>query len=97
LVRFPRLEAGVYQGVEEVLGFYRNFLDTFEKVAIEPDRFIESGNTVVVPNTAYIRGRDGIETIARSTFVFELRCGLITRICLYQDTQEALEAVGLTE
>jgi uncharacterized protein len=91
------LEAGVYKGVEEVMGFYRNFLDTFEKIDVEPDRFIESGDSVVVPNTAYLRGRDGIETVARSTFVFELRGGLITRICLYQETQEALEAVGLRE
>ena len=91
------LEAGVYQGVEAVLGFYRNFLDTFEKVAIEPDRFIESGDSVVVPNTAFLRGRDGIETVARSAFVFELQGGLITRICLYQEPREALEAVGLSE
>lgn len=91
------LEAGIYQGVEDVIGFYRNFLDTFEKVAIEPDRFIESGDSVVVPNTAHLRGRDGIETVARSTFVFELRRDRIARITLYQETQEALEAVGLTE
>jgi ketosteroid isomerase-like protein len=91
------LEAGIYQGVENVLGFYRNFLDTFEKVVIEPDRFIESGDSVVVPNTAYLQGRDGIETVARSAFVFELRGDLIARICLYQETQEALEAVRLAE
>ena len=91
------LEAGVYQGVDDVIGFYRNFLDTFEKVAIEPERFIESGDLVVVPNTAYLQGRDGIETVARSTFVFELRGDRIARIRLYQETQEALEAVGLTE
>ena len=91
------LEAGIYQGVEDVFGFYRNFLDTFEEVVIEPDRFIESGDAVVVPNTAYLRGRDGIETVARSAFVFELRDDLITRICLYQETREALEAVGLAE
>jgi ketosteroid isomerase-like protein len=91
------LEAGVYEGVENVMGFYRNFFDTFEKIAIEADRFIESGDSVVVPNTAYLRGRAGIETVARSTFVFEVRGDLITRICLYQETQEALEAAGLRE
>ena len=91
------LEAGVYEGVEDVMGFYRNFFDTYEKIAIEADRFIESGDSVVVPNTAYLRGRDGIETVARSTFVFEVRGDLITRICLYQETQEALEAAGLSE
>ena len=89
------LEAGVYQGVEEVMGFYENFLDTFEKIDIEADRFIQSGDAVVVPNTAHLGGRDGIETVARSAFVFQLRHGRIASICLYQDTREALEAVGL--
>ena len=91
------LEAGVYRGVEGAFRFYRKFLDTFEKVEIEAQRFIESGDSVVVPNTAHMRGRDGIETVARSTFVFEVRNGLISRICLYQETHEALEAVGLQE
>ena len=91
------LEAGIYRGAEEVIGFYENFLGTFEEVHIEADRFIESGNSVVVPNVARIRGRDGIETIARSAFVFEVRDGLIARIRLYQGTREALDALGLRE
>ena len=87
------LEAGVYRGLEEVMGF----LDMFEQVNVEPNRFIKSGDSVVVPNTAYIRGRDGIETVARSTFIFEVRGGLVARICLYQKMHEALEAAGLSE
>ena len=65
------LEAGVYRGVEEVVGFYRTFLDTFENVEIEAERFIASGAFVVVPNTSHLRGRDGIATAARSAFLFE--------------------------
>ncbi len=91
------LEAGVYRGLEEVLRFHQSFFEMFEQGEIEPERFIETGDVVVVPNTAHLRGRDGIETIARSTLVFELRNGLITRIRLFQETQEALEAVGLEE
>ena len=91
------LEARVYQGGEEVLRFYEHYFDTFEEVEMRPERFIESGDWVVVPNTAHMRGRDGIQTVARSTFAFEVRGGLITRICLYQELQEALEAVGLPE
>ena len=91
------LEAGVYQGLEVVMGYYRNFLETFERVVIEPDRFIESSDSVVVPNTAHLRGRDGIKTVARSALLFEVRRGLITRIRLYQETHEAFEAVGLGE
>jgi uncharacterized protein len=91
------LQAGVYHGWEEVRRFYDNFLDTFEKVEMDPERFIESGDSVVVPNSAQIRGRDGIETVARSALVFELRDGRVARICLYQETGEALEAAGLEE
>jgi uncharacterized protein len=91
------LEAGVYQGQEEVMRFYQNFLETFEEVNIEPDRFIESGDSVVVPNSAQVRGRDGIQTVARSALIFEIRSGRVARICLYQETREALEAAGLKE
>jgi ketosteroid isomerase-like protein len=91
------LLAGVYRGLDEVFGFYRDYFATFEEVVIEPERFIESGDSVIVPNTAQVRGRDGIETGARSALVFEVRDGLIARICLYQETREALEAAGLPE
>jgi ketosteroid isomerase-like protein len=89
------LEAGVYQGLEQVIRFFESFLDMFEKVEIKPERFIESGGCIVVPNSAQLRGRDGIETLARSTLVFEVRDGRIARLRLYQETHEALEATGL--
>ena len=88
------LEAGVYRGFEETDAFYENWFDMFE-IRLEPERFIESGDLVLVPNTAVTRGRDGIEAVARSCIVYELRGGLITRICLYQETREALEAAAL--
>jgi ketosteroid isomerase-like protein len=91
------LDARVYQGEEEVMRFFQNFLEMFEEIRIEPDRFIESRDSVVVPNSAQLRGRDGIQTAARSAFVFEVRSGRVARICLYQETREALEAVGLRE
>ncbi len=91
------LGAGVYQGHEAVFGFYRDFLGTFESVTIEPERFIESEDSIVVPNTTQTRGRDGMETVARSAFVFELRSGLIARIRLFQETSDALKAAGLSE
>jgi ketosteroid isomerase-like protein len=91
------LDARVYQGEEEVMRFFQSFLEMFEEVRIEPDRFIESRDSVVVPNSAQLRGRDGIQTAARSTLVFEVRSGRVARICLYQETREALEAVGLPE
>jgi ketosteroid isomerase-like protein len=87
----------VYRGQESVMGFYENYLGVFEQVTLEPDRFIEAEDAVVVPNCARFRGREGIGTAARSTLVFNVRGGRITRIRLYQDTREALEAVGLPD
>ena len=91
------LEARIYRGREATIGFYENLFGTFERIIVEPERFIESGDSVVVPNSAQMRGRDGVETVARSALLFEVRGGLIIRICLYQDTREALAAVGLQE
>src|SRR3954468_23971433 len=71
------VEAGVYQGWEAVTRLYRNYFDMFEGITIEPDRFIDSGDSVVVPNSGHVRGRDGIETVARSALVFDIRRGQI--------------------
>jgi ketosteroid isomerase-like protein len=87
--------AGVYRGFEDALRFYTEYYETFAASAIEPDRFVEAGDLVVVPNVVRQRGRDGIEVTARSTLVFAVHNRQITRICLYQDENEALKAVGL--
>jgi ketosteroid isomerase-like protein len=90
-------QAGVYRGIDAALRFYADSYDIFEEIALEPDRFIDAGELVVVPNVARSRGRDGIEVLARSTLVFTVRSHKVTRICLYQETEQALEALGLTE
>lgn len=89
--------AGVYKGIDEALRFYAGYFEAFDAIVIKTISFIEAGESVVVPNVAYQRGRDGIEVSARSTLVFTLRDRRITRICLYQETEEALKAVGLAE
>ena len=89
--------AGVYRGSDAVLRFYEGYYQAFEMDIIEPDRFIDIGEFVAVPNVSHLRGRDGVEVSARSALVFELRDGKIIRICLYQETAEALKAVGLEE
>jgi ketosteroid isomerase-like protein len=91
------VEAGVYRGWGKVARFYRSYFETFEEINIEPDCFIEAGDSIVVPNHGHVRGRDGIEAVARSALVFEVRRGRVARVCLYQETREALEAVGLSE
>ena len=89
--------AGVYLGFDDALRFYTGYFEAFETTVIVADRYIESGESVVVPNVAHQRGRDGIEVSARGTFVFTLRNRKITHICLYQETADALNTVGLAE
>ena len=51
----------------------------------------------MVPNTAHMQGREGIEVVARSAFVYTVENGQITRLRLFQERAEALEAAGLRE
>ena len=88
---------GVYRGHAEIESFQIEFWATFENVEIEAHGFTQAGSEVVVPNTAHMRGRDGMEVIARSTFVYTVENGQITRVRMFQERAEALEAVGLQE
>ncbi len=88
---------GAYRGHDELEVFWDAFWSTFDDIQVERHGFTEVGSEVVVPNTAHIRGRQGIEVVARSTFVFTVKNGQITRLRLFQERADALEAVGLSE
>jgi ketosteroid isomerase-like protein len=88
---------GVYRGDQEHEAFWDAFWSTFKDVQVEYHDFTEVGSEVVVPNTAHLRGRQGIKVIARSTFVFTVENGQITLLRLFQEQDEALEAAGLSE
>jgi ketosteroid isomerase-like protein len=89
-------QRGVYR-LDQTRAFLIDFLEAFESTRVVPDEFIESGEQVVVPQTGYIRGRDGIEATARIALVWTVRDGAIVQACLFQQKQEALEAAGLSE
>lgn len=89
--------AGVYRGFDDALRFYEGYFEAFEEIVFELDRILAAGESVVVPNVARQRGRDGIEVSARSVLVFTLRERKIVRICLYQAESQALKDVGLAE
>jgi ketosteroid isomerase-like protein len=88
---------GVYRGHRELAAFSEEFWSTFEDVQIEQYGFTETGSQVVYSNTAHMRGREGIEVTARSTFVSTVENGQVTRIRMFQERTEALEAAGLSE
>jgi ketosteroid isomerase-like protein len=88
---------GVYCGREEQETFWDLFWGTFADVQIEVHDLTEAGSEVVVSNTAHMRGRDGIEVVARSALVSTLENGQITRLRLFQERAEAIDAVGVRE
>jgi ketosteroid isomerase-like protein len=78
------VEAGLYRGIDAVFNFYADWFAAFERVTLEPGAPRVAGNTVLVPNTARLRGRDGIEVVARSTLAYTVVDGRVGRISLYQ-------------
>ena len=87
--------AGVYRGRDAVIAFFEEYLDAFEEILIEAADFIDAGAAVVVPNVSRSRGRDGIEVLARATFVYTIRDRKIIRLRLFQEIEDALRSVGL--
>jgi ketosteroid isomerase-like protein len=87
---------GVY-GTGEARQFLLEFREAWESLRVEPQEFIEAGDLVVVPWTMHVRGRGGIEAVARPTIVWTIRDGAVERACMYQERQDALDAVGLSE
>jgi ketosteroid isomerase-like protein len=86
---------GVYRGIREIEAFWKEFWSMFEEIQVETHGFTEMGSEVVVPNTAHLHGRAGIELVARSSFVYTVENGRITRLRMFQDQAGALQAAGL--
>jgi len=91
------VEAARYRGFDEVLRFYTGFFEAFEEIVFDELSFIDAGELIIAPNVSRSRGRDGIEVFARSAIVFTVNDRKITRVCLHQSTEQALESVGLAE
>ena len=87
---------GVF-GLDQIRRVVGEFRETWESARTEPHEFIEAGDLVVVPGTQHLKGRGGIEVVVRATFVWTIRNGAIERVTMYQERQDALEALGLSE
>lgn len=89
---------GVNRGVytrDEFRAVSEEFASAWESERYEIGEIIEAGDRLVVPWTNNLRGRDGIELQARGVWVGTVRDGAIVHVCLYQEREEALAAVGL--
>ena len=87
---------GVYR-LDQLRQLFEEWVGTFGSFRNEPHEFIEAGDHVLVPLTTHVRGRDGIEAAARATWAWTIRHGTVERISMYQEKEEALEALGRSE
>jgi hypothetical protein len=90
------MDRGVYS-LEEFRRLTREFINSWDSVTWEADELISGEQHVVTPFTNRLRGRDGIEVEARGFLVWAFREGVVTRVTLYQERAEALDAAGLAD
>jgi ketosteroid isomerase-like protein len=88
---------GVYRGHGALEVFWDEFWSTFEDNQLETYGLAAAGSEVVYSNTSHNRGREGIKVTARSTLVWTVEKGQVTRIRMFQERAEALHAAGLSE
>jgi ketosteroid isomerase-like protein len=96
VVRSPFPESGVVHGPDGVRKYMNGFLEQFDQLTIEAERFRAAGDTVVVQARQYGTGRSsGAPADVRYFMLFTFRGGKIVRIESILDEAEALEAAGL--
>jgi uncharacterized protein len=93
---FPDLEP-VYRGHEGVQEFVERFNAPWEELSVDPSRFIDNGDQVLVFSHFHARGRDGIEVSIPLAHLWTLRSDQVVRMDAFADQEKALEAAGLSE
>ena len=102
----PSAEVDLSRAVGPISGVFKlhqfretleQFAENWESLRAEPHEFIEAGDLVVVPWTLHGKGREGIEVTASPTWVWTIRDGVVQGLVMYQEREDALEAVGISE
>ena len=87
------VESGTRHG-RSTLGRIR---DVYPDFHVEPERFVDAGEEVVVIGTARGTAASGVVAQWRQGYVWTVRDGKAVRFRWFNQPQEALEAVGLRE
>ena len=92
-------EGEVARGRAEIERVFENEdLAAWEVRRLDPEEFIDAGDSVVVLIHEYRRGRgSGIEVEAETAMVLKVRKRRVVRMQGYMDRGRALRAVGLSE
>ena len=89
---------GTWHGREAMVRAAWEWVQTFDLLRVEAERFIETGDAVVVFTRQSGKAKaSGFPFAAEFADVLHLRDGLVVRMTQYRTREEALEAVGLRE
>jgi ketosteroid isomerase-like protein len=81
--------------VERVLS---EFIEQFDEYDVDPERFYDAGDRVVVTVRRRARAaRSGLRLEDHFAQIFTLRRGQVVQIQSFRDTEDALQAAGLRE
>jgi ketosteroid isomerase-like protein len=87
----------VESGTRHDRGALREIRKVYPDFRVEPERFVDGGEDVVVIGIARGTSASGLETQWRQGYVWTVRDGRAIRFRWFNDPKEALEAVGLAE
>jgi ketosteroid isomerase-like protein len=91
--------AGVYRDREAIRGVMEGYFDAWGSLVWQAERFLQYDNgRIVMPFQAVGRGTSsGIQVETRAAVVWTLRDEKVLRMQLFNDEDEALQAVGLSK
>jgi ketosteroid isomerase-like protein len=93
---FP--ESGAYHGREGIRRYMRTFLETWARLTIETDDFLEAGDTVVAEVVQRGAGKGSAAPGEFRYFhVWSFRGRKVIRLEAIRNREDALEAAGLRE
>ena len=89
---------GLYETHEGVKRALERFYEPWESWHNEVTEFTHVDETLVVTRlTGHLRGRNGIEVMARTSSVWRFRDGRVSEFVHYREEDDARKAVGLSE
>ena len=91
-------EQQTYEGAEEVRGFLEDWVGAWDDWELEVDELLDAGDKVVALVRQHGRSKAaGMPVEMSFAQVWTVRDGKQTRMDMYSDREEALEAAGLSE
>ncbi len=91
-------EQQVYEGIDGARAFLSEWMDAWEDWELEVDDLLDAGDKVVVLVRQHGRSKAaGMPVEMSFAQVWTLRDGMQTRMDMYSDRAEALEATGLSD